>query len=373
MKIRDFKLEVFFGKYEFTAPYLLTQSDCESMTARELLAYEPGSEEGYLDTWLGYTEVPGNPALRGLVASLYRDMSDEDILMHTGAQEAIFAYMNVILEKGDHVVSLFPIYQSLYEVANAMGCEVSRWQLRQADGGWALDFDELESLVRPTTKAIVVNTPNNPTGYTLNREEIEKLCAIASKRGIRVFADEVYRGLDLDGAAKPWVADLYDRATSLGVMSKAYGFAGLRVGWVASKDRELLDKMTKFKHYLSICNSCASEYLSVVALKHSEEILERNRGIIRENLRIADGFFARHAGLFANNAPQGGPVAFHRMNIGMPMEDFCERLVRKAGVLLLPANIYDYEGPYFRMGYGRKSFAQNLQKFEEYLAGEKFA
>ena len=270
MNIRDFKLEVFFGKYEFTAPYLLTQSDCESMTARELLAYEPGAEEGLMDTWLGYTEVPGDPALRNLVASLYETMSDGDILMHTGAQEAIFDYMNVILEKGDHVISLFPIYQSLYEVADAMGCEVSRWQMRQADSGWTLDFDELEKLVRPNTKVIVVNTPNNPTGYTLTREEIEKLCAVAAKHGIHVFADEVYRGLDLDGAQKPWVADLYDKATSLGVMSKAYGFAGLRVGWVASKDKELLGKMTKFKHYLSICNSCASEYLSIVALKHGE-------------------------------------------------------------------------------------------------------
>ena len=372
MKIEDFKLEVFFGKYEFTAPYLLTQSDCESMTMRELLAYEPGSADELMDCWLGYTEVPGSPELRGLVASLFEKISGDDILMHTGAQEAIFAYMNVMLEKGDHVVAMFPTYQSLFEVANSLGCEVSRWEQKHKGNGWALDFDELRGLIRPNTKLIVVNTPNNPTGRTLTREEIETLCGIAEKNGIYVFADEVYRGLELDGLKRPWVADRYDRATSLGVMSKAYGFAGLRIGWVASKDRDLLARMTKFKHYLSICNSCASEALSIVALKHGDEILRRNLGIIRENLKIADEFFSRYPNLFTNNPPQCGPVAFHRMNLDMPMDDFCEYLVKKAGVLLLPSGIYDYDGPFFRMGYGRKGFPENLKKFEEYLTSEKF-
>ena len=99
MKINDFKLEVFFSKYEFTAPYLLTQSDCESMTAKELLAYEPGSEEGLLNQWLGYTETLGDPELRKEVAKLYKTMTDEDILILHGAQEGIFGFMNVMLEE----------------------------------------------------------------------------------------------------------------------------------------------------------------------------------------------------------------------------------------------------------------------------------
>ena len=371
MKIEDFKLEVFFGKYEFSAPYLLTQSDCESMTTRELLAFEPGAEAQLLDGWLGYTEVPGSPELRGLVASLFEDMSDSDVLMHTGAQEAIFSYMNVLLEKGDHIISMFPIYQSLFEVAKSLGCEVSLWRQKHVRNGWELDFEELEKLVRPNTKLIVVNTPNNPTGYTLTRAETETLCGIAERHGLYLFADEVYRGLELDGEKRPWVADAYDKAISLGVMSKAYGFAGLRVGWVAGKDQALLAKMTKFKHYLSICNSCTSEALSIVALKHGAKILRRNLGIIRENLMVADRFFAKYPGLFVNNRPQCGPVAFHKMNIETSIEDFCEHLVQEAGVLLLPASIYDYDGPFFRMGYGRRSFAENLGKFETYLVDQK--
>lgn len=371
MKLNDFKLEVFFGKYEFTAPYLLTQSDCESMEVGELLQYEPGSEEKLMRSWLGYTEVPGNPELRSLVSGLYKNIKDDEILMHTGAQEAIFDYMNVMLEKGDHVICMFPVYQSLYEVANSVGCEVSPWNLKHTEQGWSIDFDELKALIRPNTKLIAVNTPNNPTGYTFSEEELKHLCSIAEKNGIYLFSDEVYRGLDLDGKAKPCAADLYDKAVSLGVLSKAYGLPGLRIGWVATRDKEILNKMTKFKHYLSIGNSGPSEILSIVALKHSDKLLQRSLGIIQGNLKLADQFFARYEHLFQNNRPASGPIAFHKIKIDQSIEDFCEDLVQKSGVLLLPGSIYSYQGQFFRMGYGRKSFEQCLNIFEQYLIDRK--
>jgi aspartate/methionine/tyrosine aminotransferase len=365
-QLRDFKLEVYFDRYEFSAPYLLAQSDCESMTISELLALEPGAEQRLMDGWLGYTEGPGNPELRALVASLYTGMREEHIFMHTGAQEAIFAYMNVLLEPGDQVICLYPTYQSLFEVALSKGCELARWHLKDTGDRWAIDFDELRALIKQNTKLIVVNTPNNPTGYTFSKGEIDELCSIASAEGIPIFADEVYKGLELDGEERPWIADIYDRATSLGVLSKAYGLAGLRIGWVASKDTALLDRMLRFKHYLSICNSAPSEYLSLIALRQGSKLLARNREIIRENLSLADAFFKRCGGLFANHPPQCGPVAFHRMNREGSMEQFCEDLVQKSGVLLLPSAVYDYPGPYFRMGYGRKGFAEALRRFEDY-------
>lgn len=369
MKINDFKLEVFFDKYEFTAPYLLTQSDCESMTIEELLRYEPDAEKMLKSSWLGYTEAAGNPELRSLVSGLYQNINENEVLMHTGAQEAIFAYMNVLLEKGDHVITMFPAYQSLYEVAHTEGCEVSPWKLKHSDSGWSIDFDELEKLIKPNTKLIAVNTPNNPTGYVFSEAELKQLCSIADKHGIYIFADEVYRGLDLDGISKPWVADLYDKAVSLGVMSKAYGLAGLRIGWVASKDSELLNKMKKFKYYMSICNSGPSEILSVIALKHGNALLNRNLEQIKKNLIVADDFFSRYESVFQNNRPMAGPIAFHKIKIQQPIDQFCEDLVQKSGVLLLPSSIYGFEGPFFRMGYGRKSFEEGLKVFEEYLIG----
>jgi len=373
MKIKDFGLEIYFGKHEFTAPYLLAQSDCESMEVADLLEYEPGMEKELLHTWLGYTKVSGDPELRKLVAGLYTTIDENQILTHCGAQEAIFDFMNAILEKGDHVISMFPTYQSLYEVAQAEKCEVSKWMIHETPSGWGIDFDELGTMIKPNTKLISINTPNNPTGYTLEEEELIRLCDIARKNNIYIFSDEVYKGLDSDGLKKPWVCDLYDKAISLGVMSKSYGLAGLRIGWVATRDKEVLARMTKFKHYLSICNNVLGEFLAKIALRHSDELLERNKKIVGKNLEIADRFFEKYRHVFINKKPQNGPIAFHKLKIETPIEKFCEDLVQKKGVLLLPASIYEYDGQYFRMGYGRANFSESLKKLDEYLIEEGLA
>ncbi|RXT04594.1 aminotransferase class I/II-fold pyridoxal phosphate-dependent enzyme [Ammoniphilus sp. CFH 90114] len=372
MKLNDFKLEVYFNKYEFSAPYLLTQSDCESMSIQELLHFEPGVEEKFLNSWLGYTEVQGNPELRAEISKLYTNVKEDGILVHAGAQEAIFNYMNVVLNPGDHVVCQFPVYQSLYEVAPSIGCEVSTWELKQGENGWVLDMEELKRLIRPNTKLIAINTPNNPTGYVLSLDEMKAIVEIAREKNIHVFCDEVYKGLEYDGNRLPWFSDLYENAVSLGVMSKAYGLSGLRIGWIATQNKEIYDKMTRFKHYTSICSSAPSEFLTIVALRHGDKILQRNLEIIKDNLAVADRFFQKYDSLFTNNKPSAGPIAFHRIHIDQPTEGFCEDLIAKKGVLLLPANIYDYPASYIRMGYGRRNFPECLAKFEEYLV-ENFA
>lgn len=373
MKINDFKLECYFGLYEFTAPYLLTQSDCESMTAEQLLAMEPGAKEAYLQQWLGYTETWGDPELRELISRLYQNMAAENILVFHGAQEAIFAYMNVMLDPGDHMIAMYPNYQSAYEVANSIpDCQFSMWWLKDDGEKWVIDFDELEGLIQPNTKVLAINSPNNPTGYTFTNDEIRRLCEICKKHDIYLFADEVYKGLEMDGEKRDWMADHYDRCVSLGVMSKAYGLAGLRVGWLASKDTEMLNKVVKFKHYMSICDSAPSEFLSKVALKHSDELLDRSRSLIEENIKLADQFFDKYDYLFEKKAITCGPVAFHKLLIDMPVGEFCQMAVDKKGVLLLPAGIYDMDGQYFRMGYGRKGVPEALEKFEEFLIENGF-
>ena len=371
MKLNDFKLEVFFGKYEFSAPYLLTQSDCQSMTVKELLELAGESEEGLLDNWLGYTEVPGGPELRQEIAALYDSIGPDGILAHSGAQEAIFNFMNAMLDKSDHVITMFPTYQSLFEVADAIGCKVDRWHLIQEENQWTIDIDQLKELIKPNTKLICINTPNNPTGFTLTNQQMMEIAKIANQNGIYIFSDEVYKGLELDGINRKWFADLYDKAVSLGVMSKAYGLAGLRIGWIATKDKTILDKMTKFKHYTTICNSITSEYLATIALKNGKKILDRNLDIIKKNLAVSDIFFEKYRNLFQYNRPMCGPIAFHRLKSDISINDFCNQMVEEQGILLLPAEIYSYDGNYFRMGYGRLDFENNLKRFEEYLISKK--
>ena len=155
-------------------------------------------------------------------------------------------------------------------------------------------------------------------------------------------------------------------------MSKSYGLAGLRIGWLAVKDDELMEKLIKMKHYTSICSSGPSEFLATLALKHSDKILEKNLKILEKNLKVADSFFNRYPQLFKFNRPMAGPVAFIKMNIDISIEEFCEKLIEEKGVLLLPSEIYSLEGQYFRMGFGRENFIESLEKFEEYLIEKKY-
>ncbi|MEL7604617.1 MAG: aminotransferase class I/II-fold pyridoxal phosphate-dependent enzyme [Sedimentibacter saalensis] len=343
------------------------------MTTKELLSMEPGAEEEYLNQWLGYTETWGDPELRRLIATLYNDMTADDVLVFHGAQEAIFGYMNVLLNEGDHIIAMYPNYQSAFEVANSIpNCEFSKWYIKDDGAKWTVDFDELEALIRPNTKVIAVCSPNNPTGYTFTNAEIKQLCEICRKHDIYLFSDEVYKGLELDGNKREWMADNYYKCASLGVMSKAYGLAGLRVGWLVSKDHETLENVVKFKHYMSICDSAPSEFLSKVALKHSDELLERSIKIIRNNLKLADEFFDRYSNIFEKKPITCGPVAYHKLLIDMPVKDFCQLAVDKKGVLLLPSDIYGMDDQYFRMGYGRMGVSESLAKFEEFLIEEKF-
>ncbi|WFR59235.1 aminotransferase class I/II-fold pyridoxal phosphate-dependent enzyme [Anaerocolumna sp. AGMB13025] len=368
MNLRTFQLEDYYDKHEFSTPYLLSQSDCESMTIRELLSFEPGAEEAFLETWLGYTEVKGDVRLREKAAALYKTCQSEEILIHAGAEEAVFNFMQIFLQTGDHMIYLSPAYQSLYEVAASRGCEVSPWKLCQSEEGWSCNFDDLVGLIKQNTKLLVINTPHNPTGYSFTEEELKRIAVLAREHNIFVFCDQVYKDLEWDGEEHSWFCDLYENSLSLGVMSKAYGLPGLRIGWIATHNKEVYESMVKYKYYTTICSSAPSEFLSVLALKHRDRILKRNISLIKDNIEYAENFFEKYSDLFINNKPQAGPIAFHKLKITGGITGFCEKLIEKKGVLLLPGDVYEVDGDYFRMGYGRKNFKKALIKLDEYLA-----
>ncbi len=367
LKLQPFKLERFFARYEFKAPYLLSSSDCESMSVAELLALEPGAAEAFQRHWLCYTESQGDPALRQEIASLYEGIRAEEVLVHAGAEEAIFAFMNAALTPGDHVIVHFPCYQSLTEIARSSACEVTKWETHPEDG-WELDIDLLKRSIRSNTRAIVFNCPHNPTGYLMSRDTLNQIVEVAREHGLIVFSDEVYRGLEHDPADRlPAACDLYENAVSLGVLSKTYGLAGLRIGWIATRNKDVFQAAASFKDYLSICNSAPSEFLARVALRHREAIAERNLAIIRDNLALLDSFFARYANLFDWRRPKAGSTAFPSIRHDQNVEDFCVDVVKRSGVLLLPGTCFNYGDRHFRIGYGRKNMPEAVGKLEEYL------
>lgn len=367
MKIKPFKIERYFAKYEFSAPYLLCCSDCEPLTLKELISI---ADRKSLELWenlrLGYTEMQGNPLLRREVTKLYSKIDPDEVLI-AAPEEGIFISMNVLLEKGDHVISTFPAYQSLYEVANSLGCEVTKW-MPKTGKEWIFDIGFLRSAIKKNTKLIVVNFPHNPTGALPRKEQFDQILEIAKNRGIYVFSDEMYRFLEQDENERlPSGSDLYERAICLFGVSKSFALAGLRIGWLVIKDKKIFSKMIKFKDYTTICSSAPSEILAIMALRAKEKIIKRNLKIIQSNLAILDDFFESYSKLFSWIKPKAGSIGFPELLLKKSISEFCLDLVEKKGVMLLPASVYDYEGNNFRIGFGRKNMPEALTKLEEYL------
>jgi aspartate/methionine/tyrosine aminotransferase len=366
--MHPFALERYFARYEFTTRYLLCASDPETMPVRALLALEPDSETRLAELRLGYVESRGGTALRAAIASLYEQCDAASVLTHAGAEEAIFVFMNAALQRGDHAIVQFPAYQSHYSVAEAIGADVTRWH-SDLSGDGAPDVEELQRLIRPQTRAIVLATPNNPTGYAFDRAQMGRIVAIARKHGLWLVGDEVYRGTEREAEQIPPVCDWYERGVSLGGLSKAHGLAGLRIGWACVRDTALYDRMATLKDYLSICNSGPSEFLAELALRHNAALIERVRGITTRNLDLLDDFFARRSPLFTWKRPRAGTTAFPRYT-GGSSEAFCARLAREAGVLLLPSTAFDAGDEHVRFGYGRADLPEALATLDAFIVSE---
>ena len=380
MQISPFRIEQYFGKYEFSAKYLLSSSDAESQSIADLLALEPSAHDQLLAQRCGYTESPGSPELRDSISNIYKQIPLENVLV-AAAEEAIFLFYHSIIGPADHVIVETPCYESALTVAKSTGAAVSEWP-RHSSNAWAHDLAALESLIQPNTRAIYINTPHNPTGLLMPLNIFTRVLELASRSGIYVFSDEVYRELEHDPATRlPAACDLYERAVSLGSMSKTYGLPGLRLGWLVSRDASLLEKCLEFKYYTTICSSAPSEFLSALALRHREKLAERNRQIVLRNLPVLHDFFARHSSLFSWTPPNASPIGFVRFHPASqnPSQknstqqnqnsvlDFCETLVRESGVLLLPGSVYD-QPSHIRFGFGRRNMPESLAQLNSYLS-----
>ena len=368
MRMADFALERYFARWEFTVRHLLCASDVEPYPMADLLGLADAETRSLWETLhLGYSESTGHPLLRREIASLYDTIAPDEVLTFAGAEEAIFCLLNVTLEPGDHAIVTWPGYQSLFEVARATGAEVTLHELHESDG-WALDIDRLRRQLTPMTSLIVVNVPHNPTGMLPDRETFDELVTLADDAGARLLVDEVYRGLELDAADRlPAGADASGRAVSLGVMSKAYALAGLRIGWLATHDRELLARAAAFKDYTTICSSAPSEILSIMALRARDQVLARSRRIVAGNIERVDGFFEDWADRFSWVRPRAGSIGFPRLTVpGVTIDDWAADLVEAEGVLLLPASQFGHPGNHFRLGFGRTDLPEALGRLESY-------
>jgi aspartate/methionine/tyrosine aminotransferase len=365
MNLKPFALERYFAAYEFSAQYLLSSSDCDGLRQRDLLALADGEmRRAWDDLTLGYTESRGHPLLRAEIAGLYAGITPDDCLV-VAPEEGIFLALNAILAPGDHAICTFPGYQSLYEVAEGVGCEVTRW-LPEEENGWRFDPDFLAASIRPNTKLLVVNFPHNPTGHMPSRDEYERIVALARGHNLYLLSDEMYRYLEYDAARLPSACAIYAKAVSLFGMSKTFGLAGARIGWLVTRDGDLLTRMATLKDYTTICSSAPSEILSIIALRAKDTIIAGHLARIQRNLALLDGFFGRFSDSFAWVRPQAGTIAFPRLSGGSALA-FCRQVIRDTNIMLLPSTVYGYGDSHIRIGFGRENMEEALDRLEEYL------
>ena len=343
------------------------------MRLDELLALATPEERAEFEqVSLGYTQTFGGLELREAIAGTYDTVTPDHLLTFAGAEEAIYIANRVLLEPTDHAIVVTPNYQAAETIPLSI-CDVSGVSL-DIDSAWDLDLDAVRTAIRRNTKLISINFPNNPTGKIISRATLDGLIELCRKQGIWLFSDEVYRLIEHDQSIRlPQVVDLYERGISLNVTSKAYGLPGLRIGWLACKDRDTLVRFERYKHYLSICCAAPSEVLARIALRHRDNILKRNREIVHRNLQEYDRFFADFSSTFDWRPPDGGCVTFIRYHGADGVESFCKRAVEESGVLFLPSSIYRSElsevpQNCLRVGVGRSHVPEGLDVLRGWMA-----
>jgi aspartate/methionine/tyrosine aminotransferase len=369
MRIVPFSTEHFYARYEFTTPYQLCNSDCETITVAELLEMAGESMERFGHLHLGYTQPLGHPQLRERIAKAYLNIDSDDVIMLGTPIEGIYLVARAALNPGDEVIVTSPAYDALINMfEHVVGVSnIRKWGFVPNQTRWALDVDQLSALITPKTKMVVVNFPHNPTGYLPTQGQMNELFDIVKQNNMIVFCDEMYFGLVHSGtSAVASAADMTTHAIALSGLSKTYGLPGLRTGWLIVRDAELRKEIINWKFYTSICPPAPSEFLAMAAWKVRDQLRERSVALIEQNLQIAGSFFQRWPDLFTYRKPMAGSTALVGMNVPS-VTKFAARLAEHAGVLIQPAVTLGSDDQHMRMGFGRAAFGEALEKFEAYL------
>jgi len=369
MQLPPFKIESFQSLHKKSIDYNLSAADAETLSLSELIDLADNEvKELWNKCKLSYSSTEGHHLLRHEIANLYGKMlNDKQIITFAGAQEAIYATINTLIEKNDKVLVVAPTYQSLVELPIKIGAQVDIVNLEWRNNQFILDENILLSLITNDTKLIILNFPNNPTGYIPSKNFLYKIIEKARKYNAYVLNDEVYQTPDKDPNSLPPVADLYDQGLSIGVLSKSLGLSGVRVGWLACQNQMVLDKILKRKHYLSICNGVVCELLAIIGLRNKKQILKKNKNIIERNLKLLNDLFSNRQEIISWYQPKTGYLSFPKININWTAEDFSNKLLQEEKILLLPSNLFDYGNKHLRFGFGKENLDVALEKLDSFL------
>ncbi|GMA08483.1 aminotransferase [Tetragenococcus halophilus subsp. flandriensis] len=373
MYIEPFGVERWLSKYETVVDYNLTSTSIMPLSINELLEItgedKDQVKEDIFSLKLSYGVIEGHSDYLTGVASLYHSLQKEQIISTNGGVGASYLTMVTVIEQGDHVVAILPAYQQIYSVPESIGAKIDYLFLEKSPSGYVLDMNKLAALVTPKTKAIVFNNPNNPTGDVIADEYLEQMVEIAKENNSYLICDEAYRGLTHNIGFSTSVADLYEKGISLGSMSKAFAMAGVRLGWIATRDEIFMQNAHIHRDYTMITTGGIDEYIAALALKHKDEVQQRNIEITQSRATLFKQWLDSEPKL--SYAPfKGGTVALPYFDSTLSSEEFCAKVIEEKSVLLMPGFVFGLD-KCFRMGYARESEEKTiagLNRISDFLA-----
>lgn len=371
MKIKPFAVEEWMNAWEVGAKYNIAETCVDSISMDELFALTGENKEKFLTQLcarrLSYGDIEGLPVFRKGVCKLYTSLGMEHIVPTHGASGANHHVFYSLISPGDRIVSIMPTYQQLYSIPESYGADVRILQLRREDR-YLPDIDALRRLVTPATKLICLNNPNNPTGALMPESVLREIIDMARSVDAWILCDEVYRHLSQEDMWCPSIADLYEKGISVSSMSKVFSMAGLRLGWIATHDRDVIKSCLSHRDYNLVSCGVVDEMLAAVALKHSDVMLKRSRKIVRENLQILDRWVNSEPHV-SYIKPQAGTTALVYYDLDMPSYAFCEEMYQKTGAFVTPGDCFEQPRS-MRIGYayGKEDLIQGLQAVSEYIA-----
>ena len=371
MKIEPFKVELWMNEHEDKAIYNTGETCVDSISMDELFTIAGLSKQETLNDLtqkrLTYGHIFGNPQFKKGIVSLYETIQEEDITTTHGAIGANHLVLYSLVEPEDEVVAVLPTYQQLYSIPASFRATVKQHVLAP-ENHFLPDLAVLRKQVSQKTKLIIINNPNNPSGSLMDRKMLEEIIMIAKEVDAYILSDETYRGLTQEEVESPSIADMYEKGISVSSMSKVWSLAGLRLGWIATKNKEVLKQCLLHRDHNTISCGLLDEELAAIALANKEKILARNLKIVRDNLKILDEWVAKEPHI-SYVKPKAGTVTLLYYDFDRPSRELCLDLINHHGLLFTPGDCFEFENC-VRIGYGcsTEELVAGLNKFSEYLA-----
>lgn len=370
MNIKPFKVEEWMNAYETGARYNIAETCVNSVSLNELFDVTGIDKWAFMEEFcerrLTYGDIEGSPLFKEGICRLYKTLSKDEIVTTHGAAGANHHVFYSLVEPNDRIVSIMPTYQQLYSIPESYGADVHMLYLKN-ENNFLPDLDELRHMAVPGTKMICINNPNNPTGALMSADILKEIVDIARSVDAYVLCDEVYRHLTQKDEWSESIVDLYEKGISVSSMSKVFSLAGLRLGWIASHDKDVIKSCLSHRDYNLVSCGMFDEAVAGIALQHSDMLLERNRSIVRENLKILDNWVKKEQHL-CYTKPQAGTTALVYYDFDIPSYEFCTKMYNETGAFVTPGDCF--EQPHsMRIGYacGKEELIHGLEAVSEFI------